>query len=70
MRRKRDEIGYNIAAISIHKHKHHIVSEKIKKYIDLENCCCVPEQFETKKKEVIFSAFKQKKNFIHEMLIS
>lgn len=47
-RRKRDEIGYNIA---IYLYEHHIVSERRKKYIDLENCCCVPEQFETRGKK-------------------
>lgn len=71
--KERDEIGYKMC---IHTTYIEWVSERRKKNIDLENCCCVPEQFETKKKEVrsdffsSLSAFKHITNFIHEMLIS
>lgn len=49
----REEREMKLAKIFLYisLHKHHIVSERRKKYIDLENCCCVPEQFETSGKK-------------------
>lgn len=66
---KRDEIGYNISL-----HKHHIVSERRKKYIltlKIVAVCPSNSRREEKRSDFFFfSAFKHTTNFIHEMLIS